>query len=349
MRTVTSLPRGVQVEPRRVLWWDVRMNRPVTIPLGATSVRPAWAALPQDVRRMIEQRCGAAVVEATSQARGFTPGFASRLLLADGERVFVKAADDETRGPFAAAYRKEASVVPALPADVPAPALRWVHDAGGWVVLCFDDVAGSHPVRPWQPVQLTAVLHTLGRVAEAMTPVPPRLVAPPFAAEFGHLAGMWDALSDLPHAEEAAELAALGVAVCAGDSALHTDVRDDNVIIDPAGRVWLCDWNWVCAGVTWFDTLSVLVSAYGDGLDADAELATNPLTASLADTDIDAVLALLAGYFITVSSHEVPPSSPHLRAHQRWYAEVTWQWLSRRRRWSGEQLFDDLRGSSPGW
>jgi hypothetical protein len=29
----------------------------------------------------------------------------------------------------------------------------------------------------------------------------------------------------------------------------------------------------------------------------------------------------------------VPHSSPYLRIHQDWYAEVTWSWLAQRRGW----------------
>jgi hypothetical protein len=48
---------------------------------------------------------------------------------------------------------------------------------------------------------------------------------------------------------------------------------------------------------------------------------------------IDGMLALLAGYFLTQQHEPVPASSPWVRAHQRWYGEVAWHWLSTRRGW----------------
>jgi hypothetical protein len=45
------------------------------------------------------------------------------------------------------------------------------------------------------------------------------------------------------------------------------------------------------------------------------------------------VLALLAGYFLKSASDPVPPTSPHLREHQRWQGEVCWDWLCERRGW----------------
>lgn len=70
------------------------MPLPLAVPVAGSAVRPHWSDLPVSVRTRVEQALGAEVVEARSQGSGFTPGFASRLRLADGRRVFVKATDD---------------------------------------------------------------------------------------------------------------------------------------------------------------------------------------------------------------------------------------------------------------
>ena len=98
----------------------------------------------------------------TSTGIGFTPGFASRLDLADGRRVFVKAASDADDARYgwglSEAYREEFRKLRALPSDLPAPALLWTVDddiAGvWWVILCFEYVDGVPPRRPWQPDEL---------------------------------------------------------------------------------------------------------------------------------------------------------------------------------------------------
>lgn len=108
---------------------------PLTVPQDGTAVRPRWAELPAHVRAVIERRCDASVVDSESMSAGFTPGFASRLHLSDGRRVFVKAADDATRSLFADSYREEARKLDLLPESVPAPRLLWSHDADGWVAL----------------------------------------------------------------------------------------------------------------------------------------------------------------------------------------------------------------------
>jgi hypothetical protein len=45
------------------------------------------------------------------------------------------------------------------------------------------------------------------------------------------------------------------------------------------------------------------------------------------------MLALVTGYFLASAQEPVPPTSPHLRDHQRWQGEVCWAWLAERRGW----------------
>lgn len=313
------------------------MARPLTIPVGGTAKRVTWDGLPVHVRYLIQQRLGRSVAEAASQGSGFTPGFASRLLLAGGDRAFVKAADDATQPEFAASYREEVRKVTALPSSVPAPALRWWDDTEGWVVLCFDDVAGQPPTRPWLSGELAAVIDTITSMSSVLTPLPQGLTVPTWAAELAGLVTYWerfDALGVLArHTAEAIALAERGLAAGAGDTLVHWDLRDDNIIIGDDGRVWVCDWNWPVRGASWIDLLTVLISAHGDGHDADELLRVSPLTVGVDAERIDAVLALYAGYFLGAAVGEVPATSPWIRVHQRWYGEVSIDWLAQRRGW----------------
>jgi len=313
----------------------------VRVPPGATACRPTWDELPAEVRRLVSRRCGAEVIEATSIGSGFTPGFASRLLLADGRRVFVKAADEQTRAPFAASYRAEAAKLVVLPQAVPAPRLLWSHDADGWVVLAMQDVAGTQPPRPWTQAHLDLVLDALEASAHALTPPPPGVQWPSFADDYGDLPGYWSASADtgrvpaelLPYVDRCSELAAESVGLLAGSTACHTDVREDNILIDADDTVWFCDWNWVVRAHPAFDSLVVLLSAHGDGHDADALLERRAITRALPDGLVDGFLALLLGYFLHQAGEPAPDTSPWLRLHQGWYAEAAGRWLARRRSW----------------
>ena len=313
-------------------------------PLSATATRPDWSQLPTGIRQLVTDRCGAEVDTARSVTVGFTAGFASRLRFADGSTAFVKAADrigDAWHDHAVDGYLEEARKLRALPPAVPAPRLRWLYegevDGRDWVVLCFDDVGGRPPARPWQPTELDEVLDCLERTAEALTPAPTALHTSDFATEFAAEAERWATLAGYPptapYVAQARQLCDAGLAGARGDSLIHADLRDDNVIVGADGRVWICDWNWPMRGATWIDTLTLLLSAHGDGVDTDRLLASRRLTAEVDRDSIDGMLALLAGYFLTQQHEPVPASSPWVRAHQRWYGEVAWNWLSTRRGW----------------
>ncbi len=311
-------------------------------PAGKTAQRLEWRFLPPHVRSLIEERCGSPVAEAVSQGGGFTPGFASVLTCADGSRHFVKAASVQAQRVFADSYREEARKLRGLPEGVPAAPLLWVIDEE-WVVLGLAYVEGRSPRRPWREDDLSLTLDALERTAALLTPAPPGLELATFADDFADFAAAWDAVLDaaptLPgmtpdRLEEAADLARGFAPVTEGTTVVHTDVRDDNLILSTDGRVTICDWNWPVVGAAWLDTVFLLLQPRGDGLDVERVLREHPLTREVPPGHVDVVLALLTGYFLRQGAQPVPPSSPYLRQHQAWCAEVAWAWLAERRGWT---------------
>lgn len=322
---------------------EVATALPTLIPHGATARRLTWAHLPPRVRAIVERHCGSAVVSAESRDSGFTPGFASVLTCADGSRHFVKAASTTAQSMFADAYREEARKLAALPSGIPAPRLRWVHDdrdaPGGWVVLGIEYVDARAPHRPWRLDELDACLDLCEVIADRLTPAPAGLSLEPFDEDVAHWPGYWD---DVPrsrpdwspgHIAEAAALARLSLTVMSGSTLVHTDVRDDNLLLRPDGTAWICDWNWPTLGPDWLDSLVLMIGPRGDGLDVDALLAGRRLTRDVPAEHLDAVLALITGYFVYSADLPVPPTSPHIRDAQRWQEQVCWAWLAERRGW----------------
>jgi len=171
---------------------------PTRIPHGRTARRLEWVHLPPHLRAEVERRLGAPVTEAASQTSGFTPGFASVLTCADGSRHFVKAASTVAQRPFADAYREEARKLGMLPAGIPAPRLRWMHD-DDWVVLGFEYVDGRAPLRPWVPDELAAASGMAIEIARLLTPAPEGIGRA--VDEFADWPALWDRV-DLPRAQE---------------------------------------------------------------------------------------------------------------------------------------------------
>jgi len=307
------------------------------LPSGKTARRLEWPFLPPNLRAYIERKCGSPVVEAETQNAGFTPGFASVLTCEDGSRHFVKAASVKAQRLFADSYREEARKLAVLPTSVPAPRLLWLLD-DDWVVLGLEYVDGRNPDRPWRQADLDAALDACETVAAELTPPPDGLDLDPFEAELAPMPGFWDHVRStqpsLPHLEEAAALAAGFATVTTGPTLVHTDLRDDNILIDAAGRVWMCDWNWPVVGAAWIDSLFLLIGPRGDGLDVEAVIASRPLLRDVPADHIDTVLALLVGYFFKQRDEPVPPTSPYLREHQSWQGDVCWAWLCERRGWA---------------
>jgi len=314
----------------------------------ATAVRPAWADLPESVRALVCRRLGSDVVDARSQRAGFTPGFASRLVCADGGRAFVKAASSGTDPAIAGCYRDEARIVAALPPGLPVPALRWVAEDEDWVVLCFADVPGHPPRRPWLRPELDRLLDVVAELAAALSPAPAELRVPAMAEVLaGDLSG-WRTLHDngaeltgllgggdwvAREIENLMELEAEVLTGCAGDTLAHLDLRPDNVIVADDGGVYVCDWNWACTAAPWVDLVCLLPSAFADGFDAQALLAAHPAGRTAAPRAVDALLAALAGYYAQASRKPPVPTSPSLRAHQRAYGTATLAWLRQRVEW----------------
>lgn len=306
------------------------------VPHGRTARRLDWLLLPPMTRRLIEGRLGSPVAKADSAGSGFTPGFASVLTGENGAQMFVKAASKMAQEAFADSYREEARKLTLLPSGLPVPQLLWSHEDDLWVILGFEYVDGPNPSRPWDRAELDACLDSLEVIAAALTPPPMRLDA--FSADFAELPGGWDHVRehspDWPHLEEALALAARFEEATAGQTVVHTDARDDNFLMPRDGRAMLCDWNFPVVGAAWIDTVLLLISAYGDGMDADAILAERHLTKDADPDHVDVLLALVCGYFLEGRDRPVPNSSPYLRVHSRWYSEATWAWLASRRGWS---------------
>ncbi len=324
--------------------WMSLMSRPADLatleqpPHDRTAQRLTWKFLPPALRALVEERLGSPVVEAVSKNSGFTPGLASVLTGADGSRLFVKAANRKAQREIAESYAEEARKHRLLPPFTPAPELLWVHEDELWIVLAFEATDARTPKRPWRRKELDLALDLAEELAGLLDPVPEGLDLLPISEDIPLLREAWGQVRtlhpDWPHLDEAEKLAAGYPDLPDNRHFIHSDLRDDNVLITTDGRALACDWNWPALGPAWQDLVDLLVSAYGDGHDADAVLASRALTRDVDPAHIDAWLAALCGFMLVTRERPVPRTSPYLRVHARWYSEVLWSWLASRRGWS---------------
>ena len=241
--------------------------------------RPAaeWPHLPPAVRALVEERCGSPVVDGRLAGRRLH----ARLRVGAHLRGRVATLREGRLGQGPADVRRRlprgGPQAGALPAAVPAPRLLWSHD-GDWVVLETEYVEGraaASAVAASRPRRRPRRPRAGGR---ELTPAPAELRPghrSPTSSPTGRRTGTTSRrrAPDLPHLDDAAALAAGFAEVTAGDTLVHTDVRDDNMLLRPDGRRVLCDWNWPVVGAAWLDTLFLMIGPRGDGLDVDAVLA----------------------------------------------------------------------------
>ena len=312
------------------------------IPYDATAVRPAWFDLPPVVRDAIGVRLGSPITSAVSAGGGFTRAFAAVLTTSAGDRVFVKAA--QRSDPTAGWYAREAAVTAALPPEVPAARPRWTLAEAGYFVLCLDAIDGAMPALPWTQEALDAVLRAWSMSAAALAEPTEQLIAlgmPPLADLLRDDLSWWSriAAGQMPmpavsdrvagHLTELAGLERALPALTAGSGMLHGDLRVDNVLLDREGTAWLCDWTWPCLGPAWFDVVTLLVTAYASGLDADALLIPWRAPAD----GVDGALAALSGYWLVQAANGPTGASPHSGQHHLFSGEHALAWLAERRGW----------------
>ncbi|MFR9777292.1 phosphotransferase family protein [Micromonospora sp. MS34] len=317
------------------------------VPYDATAVRSGWAALPAGLRGGIAARLGAPPVAVRVAGGGFTRGFAAVLTAPDGDRIFVKAAALDGQRHLADWYFHEARILARLPAGLPVPRPRWALTEAGWYAVALTAVDGRTPALPWDPAELDAVLAGYAEVAAALADPPAELVAlglprlTDLARDdilwWGEVAAGREPTPELPAWAPLPELAALESRLprYADTGGLaHGDLRVDNVLLDADGRPWFCDWTWLCHGPAWFDLVSLLITGYASGLDADAAFAGHPAAAGAPADALDVTLAALSGYLLTGAAAGASTASPHLRAHQRWSGEQALGWLATRQSWT---------------
>jgi Ser/Thr protein kinase RdoA (MazF antagonist) len=317
-------------------------HQPQALP-PAAGVRLQWQDLPAAVRAAVEEWLGSAVVSASTQASGFSPGVAARLRAADGRRVFVKAVGPEPNPTSPEIHRREAAVVPLLPVSAPVPRLLWSYDEGdgGWVLLAFEDVEGWHPREPWRAEELDRVLEAMGELARVLTPAPVSLESASVLFE-RQICGWRRLREERPagldawscrHLEALAALeAGVGEAV-AGETLLHLDVRADNLLLTPE-RVFVVDWPHARVGAAWLDLVCFAPSVAMQGGPPPEALLDRYLAGRGADAAaITAAVAAVAGFFTSHALQPSPPGLPTLRAFQAAQGAAARRWLAQRTGW----------------
>lgn len=274
---------------------------------------------------------------------GFTESVASVVTAVSGAKVFVKAAPHiEAAGAAVRAGAELASVI----GDLGPPLLSFV-ESDGWVSAVYELVPGN-AITEWEAADIEQFAGLSQRMNERLCPSPvPNCT--PYAEAFAPLLGTWTALLpgdaagastvahvkelDLPyglHLELLAELEADWLPALGSGTALqHGDIRRDNVVREPSGRLWLVDWThrWTAPG--WADWVRLAPDVAASGHSAELVLA-NSAWADADEHSVNVMLAGLAGRCWRDGHLPDVPGLPQLRPMQLLQGDMTLRWLADR-------------------
>jgi hypothetical protein len=308
----------------------------------AAGIHLPWAKVPPAVQGWAAALGGGEPTQVRDLHGGFSPGAAAWLEFPRGP-IFVKAVGEELNPQSPAMHRREAEISGALPALPAFPVLLDVYDEAGWVALAFDAIEGRLPRHPWDRAELDAVLLALEQAHAALTPSPAPHIASA-ARYFQHLFGGWAELAtvgDAPrldpwcreHLSRLVELEARWPEAIAGQTLVHGDIRSDNIVMAPAGPVFV-DWPHAAVGNPVFDLVAWAPSVVLEGGPPPEELLAAHGPSRSADPGVvSALLAAVSGFFVAHSRRPSGPGLPTLRAFQTAQGEVALAWLRRCTAW----------------
>ncbi|WP_406046766.1 hypothetical protein [Kribbella sp. NBC_00889] len=294
----------------------------------AAGVRLPFEELPAGVRAWVERALGSAVVSATTQQGGFSPGVAARLVTASGRRAFVKTVGTSLNPKTPTLFRNEIAAIQGVGPLPTAPALYDVYDDGDWVGLLLEDIEGWLPSHPWDQHEADRVLDALAELTAALDPSPwPE--APVAAVRSEEFLSRWDSVIadglDVPdwvggREEELAELSRIGLrALAEGKALAHWDLRADNIILTD-DRVVFIDWAHAALAPPWTDEVI---------LHADMRESVR-LPELPDDVGITGFLAAIAGGLWWGAAQPAPPGLPTIRSWQRKHALIHLDWVRER-------------------
>ncbi|MDH6629362.1 aminoglycoside phosphotransferase (APT) family kinase protein [Streptomyces sp. LBL] len=290
-----------------------------------TSGRLQWTDVPLPLRSRLEDALGAPVTDAVTPGGGFGHQLAAALRLADGRRVFVKAAPDGD--PLTAANIHEAAVLAALPSGASAPELLGIHRAADWTAVVIAHLDGPHPDLSSASNDAEQTWALLDKLTSSPAPASYAAAVSTVPSTAAALHG-WDELLSAPPDDlvpaacdrlpQLAELEAAWPALAHGDRVVHGDLRADNMVRDHHRGVTFVDWAHATTGPACIDAASLapqLVLAGHSPADIARLLQDHPATASGPETTT-AFLAALTGHWHRNARKPAPPGAPGLRAYQ---------------------------------
>lgn len=288
----------------------------------AVGVRLGYAAVPAAVRAWVDEALGSPVVATIEQVGGMSPGCATRVTCADGTRAFVKAVGHALNPDTPGLFRREIGVLGHLGEHELWARLLASYDDGAWVALLIEDVEGRHPDFA-DDDEVEAVLAGVARLSGVLRErgVPASVDLLDVSHVFRKWAGSLDALpgaapetpvpdwlrgdpygwADVLHEQARRPM----------PDPVHWDIRIDNLLRRPGGKIVFLDWGATARGPAWVYPLLAGMERVDEPW-FDNSIAASPALAAAGDEVVTAFLAGFAAHLAVRSVVAVDVNLPTL-------------------------------------
>jgi aminoglycoside phosphotransferase (APT) family kinase protein len=198
---------------------------------------------------------------------------------------------------------------------------------------------------PWVPEELDRVLTCLVGLTDALTPSPLTVVQAARAECWGVVTGSWwaklgneqhDRLDEWTrrYLDALIGIEANAAAAVAGETLLHLDLRDDNLLLTP-DRVVVLDWTHARIGAPWLDVVLLAPSvAMQGGPDPESLIVRHPAARAADPEAVTAAVAAIAGSLTYGGMQTPPPGLPTLPAFMEAQGVEARRWLQARTGWT---------------
>jgi hypothetical protein len=307
--------------------------------------------VPREVKDDVARILGSPVVRAARVYGGYAPSATFRMVLADGRPAFFKGINATSNEYMRGALPREERVYRELGRYIHpwAPAFLGSFKRRDWHVLLLEDL-GPQTMPPWSPAKARRAARSYAKFHASTRGRPlPRWLS---RTEHHDFARYWRSLSESGEVAKTAALARrraeearewLDVALPslrqsaerlvrlrAPRSLLHFDTRSDNVRLQ-GERLRIFDWNYASVGPHEIDAAAFAQATEAEGgPSVERTLGWYAEVTPLRESQLDASVAGIAGYFADRAWRPPIPGVPRVRAFQRRQLKVSLGWAARR-------------------
>ncbi|MEV6300153.1 aminoglycoside phosphotransferase [Actinoplanes sp. NPDC051861] len=216
---------------------------------------------------------------------------------------------------------------------------------GDWRIAAYEVIDGE-PVTRWTDADRFALRAVMQRMHHLMEPCPTAGTSP-YAVAFLPLLGTWQALNGTPATLDVDHIRGLPTeipipvlaglesrwlpALIGGNALHHGDLRRDNFVRQPDGRLRIVDWTHLWTAPGWMDLVRLAPDLAACGHDPEQLLRDSPWHDAPGE-HVDVALAGLAGRAWREGLLPEVPELPGLRSMQREQAVHLLKWLGYRLR-----------------